>query len=62
MVSGCVPPVIGAQGCLPHGGQQCCVVFRKECKVRLWPIRVLRNGMLTMMLWSPERITALLIQ
>ncbi|QPB11644.1 hypothetical protein [Cutibacterium phage FD3] len=33
MVSGCVPPVIGAQGCLPHGGQQCCVVFRKECRL-----------------------------
>ena len=27
MVSGCAPPVIGAQGCLPHGGQQVSVVF-----------------------------------
>lgn len=33
VVSGCAPPVIGAQGCLPHGGQQCCVVFRKECRL-----------------------------
>ena len=30
MVSGCAPPVIGVQGCLPHGGQQVSVVFRKE--------------------------------
>ncbi|QPB11748.1 hypothetical protein [Cutibacterium phage PAVL21] len=61
MVSGCVPPVIGAQGCLPHGGQQCCVVFRKEYRVRLWPIKKLKNRVLTMMLWSPERVETLLM-
>ncbi|USN17919.1 hypothetical protein P1113_gp41 [Propionibacterium phage PaP11-13] len=60
MVSGCAPPVIGARGCLPHGGQQVSVVFRKECKVRLWPIKKLKNRMSTMMLLSPERARALL--
>ena len=43
VVSGCAPPVIGVRVVSRTGGGKNGIVFRKECKVRLWPIRMLKN-------------------